>query len=236
MPISKQKLKEIAISLPGGVLSNGVSDSAAELLNKIVSRVLGLVFPKGSSAEAGIVGQRLAMMQDSQNPIVQSARRSQPCVGVPSIPSRTIKSLIRAQAGDIKVPDNTISIVCGMVHELLSIIMLNAAAEIKDGVAMLEAKHIKASMQNGMNPNHLVANSISNVRARRSSSSRKRRSGKKSRSGKKRSGKKSRSGKRRSSSKRRSNKRCGGGKSPVHSFKRSGRMIKSYCRKSSSRR
>lgn len=227
MPISKQKLKEIAISLPGGILSNGVSDAAAELLNKVVSRVVGVVFPKGSSADTGVVGQRLAMMQDSQNPIVQSIRSSRPCSGVPSIPSRTIKSLIRAQAGDIKVPDSTIALVCGMVHELLSIIMMNAAAEIKDGVAMLEAKHLKASMQNGMNPNSRVASSISNVRARRSSSSRKRRS----------SGKKSRSGKKRSSSKkRRSNKRCGGGKSPVHSFKRAGRMVKAYCRKSTSRR
>ena len=232
MPISKQKLKEIAMNLPRGVLSNGVSDSAAELLNKLIDKALAAVFPKGASAELASVAQRLsAIPSNRENPLNQSAA-ADPCVGpIHAIPLRTIKTMIRAQAGDIKIPDETLAKVCGMAKELGAIIMMNAAAEIKDSVALLEAKHIKASMINRANPNSLLSDSLSKVRARRSSSSRKKR---RSSSKKRRSSSK----KRRSSSKKRSasKKKCGRSKSPVKGFKRDGRSVKAYCRKKSSSR
>jgi histone H3/H4 len=228
MPISKTKLNELAKSVEEGALSNGVSDSAVNELNRIVNKALAMIFPKGSSVELSSVKNRLSNLPiKSDGDLRAMISRATKCLGpTRTIPSATIKRMIRDQAGPFKVPDDTTNEVCGVLYELLVFIMSNSVRAIKDSVARLDAKHIKSSMSDRSNPNSELASVLMNVRARRLSSS-------KSRSSRSRSvSRRSRSGKKRSSSR----KPCGRGKSPVRSFKRDGMTVKAYCRKSSPRR
>jgi hypothetical protein len=214
MPISKQKLKELAQSVDGGVLSNGLTDSAASMINKIVEKVHAKLFPKNSSVELPQVQARIReLFGNNQIP---------PCAAPYAIPLITIKKMVREYAGDVKVPDNTLTYLCGFLQGLLVNFMSKAAGEIKDGLAILDAKHIKSSMEQG-HDNAGVKAIVAGASKKRRSSSKKRRSSSK---------------KRRSSSKKRrsSKKKCSRGKSPVSGFSRMGVKVKTYCRKKSSSR
>ena len=206
MPISKQKLKELAQSLQGGVLSNGLTESADKSINRIVEKLHAKLFPKGSSVEAREVESRLES--------ILGVRGIDRCGAPYAIPLSTIKVMVRKYAGDVKVPDDTLALLCGALQVLIKTVMLEAAREIKDSVAVLDAKHIKASME-GRGGNAQLASVIAGARAKRSSSKKRRSSSKKRRSSK---------------------KKCGRGKSPVKAFSRDGKRVKSYCRKKSTSR
>lgn len=216
MPIAKQKLKELAQSLPNGVLSNGLTDSAANELNRLVDKIHSAFFPKGSSVELASVQRRVqSALQKLQDAGMQI--NAELCVLPNNIPLGTIKKMVREHAGDVKVPDDTLMELCGVLVALLKVVMENAAREITNGVAVLDGKHVKASLMVG-HGNHALAALLVGAKSKRRSSSKKK------------------SSKRRSSSKKRrssSKKRCGRGKSAVKSFVRDGQRIKSYCRKKS---
>ena len=211
MPISKQKLKELAQSLHGGVLSNGLTDDAAVLINSFVEKLHAKLFPKGASVELREVEARVLALN--------ARLRPQPCQAPYAIPLVTIKKIVRVYAGDVKVPDETLIYLCGLIQDVVKGVMLNASHEIQDGVAILNAKHLKASLLNG---NRDIAGLLAGVRAKRSSSKKRRSSSKKKRSASKK--------------KRSSSKKCASGKSAVKGFSRGGQRVKAYCRKKSSSR
>jgi hypothetical protein len=132
--------------------------------------------------------------------------QGQPCVGAEAIPLVTIKKMIRAHAGDVKVEDEVLRALCPILTVVVRNIMRAAAEQIKDGVAILDGKHVKAALSSNLRELSLL---LAGVKAKD-----------KSLSGKKRS------------SKKRSSKRCGRGKSLVKGFKRDdGVRVKAHCRK-----
>jgi hypothetical protein len=139
---------------------------------------------------------------------------SRPCDAPYAIPLITIKKMVREQAGDVKVPDDTLLFLCGLIQSLVKEVMSQAARELQ-GVAILDGKDVKKSMKNG---NRDVAALLVGVRARKSSSP------------------KRKSSKRKSSKRKSSSKRCGRGKSLIKGFVRDGKRVKSYCRKSSAKK
>jgi hypothetical protein len=217
MPISKQTLKQIAQRVPDGKLSNGVSPAAEEMINKIVDKLHALLFKKGTSAELSQVEDRLRGAAAQSRLIERLARRGLVEAVAPyPIPLITIKKMIREHAGDIKVPENTLRVMSSLLDALLLEVLDNASAKVSGGVAILEAKDLKASLADPSNDNYDLAQLVAKARGLRKVSSPK---------------------KRRSSKKRRSTKKCSSRKSAVRSFKRSdGKRVKAHCRRKSSRK
>jgi hypothetical protein len=230
MPISKQTLKQIAQQVPGGKLSNGLSPAAEEMINKIVDKLHALLFKKGTSAELSQVEARLAEAARQSSFIDSLARRGlREAIAPYPVPLITIKKMIREHAGDIKVPDNTLRVMSNLLHDLLLEVLDNASRKMSSGVAVLEAKDLKASLADPSNGNYALAQLVAKARGLRKLSSKKKSASKKRRSASK---------KRRSASKKkRSSKKCVSGKSPVRGHKRSdGKRVKAHCRKSSTRK
>ena len=201
MPVTKSSIMCI---VKGQAIT--VSTDAVDLVNGIVDKVLAALFPKDSSAVLGNIEKRyMALLQGDLSDLQQYDR---------CIPEETIKKMIRVHAGNVTVPIDSNKFVSDVVQDcifqLLSSVVENEDVQSYDQNKPLEGKHIISFLYETVEGRASLLH-----RAPIGPLDKKDRK------------KKSSSKKRRSSSK----KRCSSGKISVRGFRRSGRSIKSYCRK-----
>jgi hypothetical protein len=222
MPISKQSILELKPPL----IAN-VSSDAVDFLNGIIDRYIAALFPKGSNTTLESVAQRYRELIQKLNSVERLTDILAEKFDEKSrtISEETIKRMIRSHAGDVNVPMETNVFVHKMIghiiYDILSLVIENEMfASDPSVIKKIEARHLISYLyetEEGKN-SELHKSPIGPLEKGKKRSVSKRKS-------KKRSSSKS---KKRSSSKRKS---CSSGKISIRGFRRSGRSIKSYCRK-----
>ena len=209
MPVTKSSIMCI---VKGRAIT--VSTDAVDLVNGIVDKVLAALFPKDSSAVLENIEKRyMTLLQENPSDLQQYDR---------CIPEETIKKMIQVHAGNVTVPIDSNKFATDVVQDCI-FQLLSRVVENDEGIVTydqnkpLEGKHIIRFLyetgEGRESPLHRAPiGPLDKKDRKKKSSSKKRRSSSK---------------KRRSSSK----KRCSSGKISVRGFRRSGRSIKSYCRK-----
>ena len=203
MPVTKSSI----MCIVKGQAITAVSTDAVDLVNGIVDKVLAALFPKDSSAVLENIEKRyMALLQEDLSDLQDYNR---------CIPEETIKKMIRVHAGNVTVPIDSNKFVTDVVQDcifqLLSRVVENDEdIQSYDQNKPLEGKHIIRFLyetgEGRASPLHRAPiGPLDKKDRKKKSSSKKRRSG--------------------------SKKRCSSGKISVRGFRRSGRSIKSYCRK-----
>jgi Mg-chelatase subunit ChlI len=242
MSISKSKVTPLAVA---NNMPQGVSDEVVDALNAVNDRLLSKLFPKDANVVLALVigrvlnlGARFPQLLIADTTANNRLRAND----VPNFISLTsANKMIRAYAGNVKVPDDTKAYVSFHIEALMDAIIAEAAIKASArGVSKISLKDVRDALNDPRSAINELKPLVTGSVRRRLSSPRKRLSKKKSASKKKKSAsKKKKSKSKKSKSKSRpSTKKCPQGKKAVHSYKyksSSGKKVKvkAYCRKKS---